>query len=100
MLSLGVSHMAFSREAGIANHLCAQEEKEGDLLYEHESGSATSWAQAQPQRLFTFTAREPPVCMFFPPHHASEVRGQWQGAHSSYRLEPTVVLQKGMASAC
>lgn len=40
VLSLGVSHMAFSREAGIANHLCAQEEKEGDFM---------SMSQALPQ---------------------------------------------------
>lgn len=92
VLRLGVSHTAFSREAGKATHLCAQEEKEVGFM---------SMRQALPQaghkdshRVFTFTAREPPLGMFSPPYHASEVRGQWQGTHPFCHLDPTMVLLK------
>lgn len=61
VLSLEVSHTAFSRDAGESRPLVCPGGK-GSGLYEHESLSATSW-----DSLFAFTAPELPICISLPP---------------------------------
>lgn len=66
VLSLGGQSHSILKGSG-QSHLLVCPGGKGSVLYEHESGSATSWAQAQPQSIFASTDPEPSLCVLSPP---------------------------------